>query len=149
MMAPPKNFFGTIEERLKDGYVIHKWCWFWLGATNRGYGKIRVDRKQREAHRVSYELAKGPIPDGMVLDHLCRVSNCINPDHLEPVTIAENIRRGRHAHREQTHCKRGHEFTADNPLVLISKRGKGRACRECARVRIRNWMIVNRKRRKD
>lgn len=67
-------------------------CWLWAGADNGvGYGKFRG----KYAHRVSYEAAKGPIPDGMHLDHLCRIRCCVNPDHLEPVTNAENARRGK------------------------------------------------------
>ncbi len=76
-------------------------CWLWLGELNSaGYGRIsqgnnKIGKRVRSlAHRVSYELAKGPVPEGFDLDHLCRVPCCINPDHLEPVTRSENNRRG-------------------------------------------------------
>ncbi len=65
-------------------------CWFWLGALSRGYGSL----KNARAHRVAYEMTIGPIPEGLVIDHLCRVTSCVNPDHLEAVTQAENVRRG-------------------------------------------------------
>lgn len=64
-----------------------KTCWLWLRATT--YGGFRG----KSAHRVAYEIVKGPIPDGMVIDHLCMIKNCVNPDHLEAVTQSENMRR--------------------------------------------------------
>lgn len=69
-------------------------CWRWVGNTNgKGRGRVRVNRRQHYAYRVMYELLIGEIPDGLVLDHLCRTPLCVNPTHLEPVTQAENIRR--------------------------------------------------------
>lgn len=71
-------------------------CWLWLGPLNRGYGSIgnrKGDRAWR-AHRIVYRILVGPIPGGMDLDHLCRVRHCVNPEHLEPVSRATNIRRG-------------------------------------------------------
>lgn len=74
-------------------------CWLWVGRTAHGrdyddYGILDFDQKPRRAHRVSYTLFVGPIPDGMVLDHLCRRKECVNPAHLEVVTMAENTYRG-------------------------------------------------------
>jgi len=71
-------------------------CWLWEGTVeNTGYGSFAVSHtKGVLAHRLAYELSVGEIPSGLTLDHLCRVRNCVNPDHLEPVTCAENIRRG-------------------------------------------------------
>lgn len=80
----------VIEDR---GYVTP--CWIWqLSVTSHGYGHLRLNGRDAMAHRASYEDAKGPIPAGLTLDHLCRVPACINPDHLDPVTQAENVRRG-------------------------------------------------------
>ena len=117
-------------------------CWPWLGHRNAsGYGTWHPSPKVKLlAHRVAYEAIRGPIPEGLVIDHLCRNRACCNPAHMEVVTIGENVMRGdtipaRHAAR--THCVNGHEFTPDN---LKKPRGRGRECRACdlARKRVRS-----------
>ena len=88
------------------------------------------------AHRVSYEMAKGKIPDGLQLDHLCRMTLCVNPSHLEPVTPKENIRRGETAEvarltqLSKTHCPQGHPYSGEN---LYLKPNGRRECRQCVR----------------
>lgn len=96
-------------------------CWDWTGKTLDGYGRLTGEY----AHRVSYELFVGPIPDGLELDHLCNRPLCVNPAHLEPVTHDENMRR---AAERRTHCKRGHEFTPENTYVRACG---ARQCRRC------------------
>jgi hypothetical protein len=108
-----------------------KSCWMFKGAY--GHGQFKVDGRSVMAHRYAYELVVGPIPDGMVLDHLCRKAGCVNPAHLEPVTQAENVRRGVSAaaqNARKTHCKRGHEFTSENTRVTANG---NRVCRACQR----------------
>ena len=81
----------------KDTYIVDPdtGCWNWSRAMNRGgYGKIRSNKRDMPAHRWVYEQLIGPIPEGLTLDHLCRNRRCVNPAHLEPVTIRENTRRG-------------------------------------------------------
>lgn len=109
-------------------------CWEWEGPRDRhGYGR---HGSRGLAHRIVYVALVGPVPEGLELDHLCRNPTCVRPDHLEPVTHAENVRRGRvgEVNRARllgrTHCKNGHEFTKDNTYVYPNGE---RECRECAR----------------
>lgn len=110
-------------------------CWLWLGCTNsRGYGCWGVQGVSHLVHRVAYEALVGPIPEGLTIDHLCRVKTCVNPDHLEPVTIRENVTRGAAA-RRPTHCPKGHEYTPEN--TYTKRRSNGwinRCCKECTRI---------------
>ncbi len=110
-------------------------CWLWIGAQTRsgGYGLTKHNGKHVPAHRVTYEMLKGPIPTGLQIDHLCRTPPCVNPAHLEPVTLAENVRRGispSAANSRKTHCLRGHLFDKANTYV---NRNGGRTCRTCRR----------------
>jgi len=114
-------------------------CWLWTGPVDsRGYGRHGAPL----AHRLVYEILIGPIPNDMELDHLCRIPRCVNPSHLEPVTHAENVRRGevgainRARQKALTVCKRGHEFTPEN--TRIDRRGD-RSCRECSRALHRSY----------
>ncbi len=99
-------------------------CWLWTGATRWGGYGVFHNGVLVPAHRLSYELARGPIPNGLVLDHLCRVTSCVNPAHLEPVTHRENILRG----VRKDKCHRGHPYSFENKHV--SKSGRWR-CRKC------------------
>src|SRR5262245_17929513 len=97
-----------------------KACWLWEGAQySNGYGMFRVSisKKKRRflSHRYAYELLVGPIPIGLEIDHLCRVTSCVRPDHLEPVTHRENVRRGYSwagINSKKTECPQGHPYTA-------------------------------------
>lgn len=126
-------------------------CWLWTAAiANTGYGVTTYERKYALAHRVSYILSRGPIPEGLQLDHLCRVRACVNPAHLEPVTIRENLMRGHTLAAEnaaKTHCKRGHEFNEANTYVQSD--GKNRGCRACMKEHQRKWSAIISERRRE
>ena len=113
-------------------------CWLWTAAKNAyGYGIVRIAKKNRYAHRHIYELLVGPIAVGLDLDHLCRVRNCVNPAHLEPVSRRENLLRGETISKRNadvTHCPQGHEYTPENTYVRRRKNRSGeiRFCRACA-----------------
>lgn len=108
-------------------------CWLWIGSVDTwGYAQFNLDGKRVSAHRWSYEHYVGAIPDGLQIDHLCRVQCCVNPDHLEPVTAQENVLRRYKAVGRRTHCRRGHPYTGDN--LTINKDGS-QICRTCNRMR--------------
>lgn len=89
-------------EAIGNKFTVGDGCWIWHGGTTRrenGYGRFKLNGKKYTAHRFLYELLVGPIPPGHELDHLCRVTRCVRPSHLEPVTHAENVRRGNEARR--------------------------------------------------
>ena len=128
-------------------------CWLWTGSIDGvGYGRIWNGIKMTGAHRVVYELLVGPIPDGLQLDHLCRVRHCVNPSHLEPVTCRENLLRGVGVSAKaarQTHCIHGHELTEEN-IYRWGKRPNARYCKICIKIRNdRNTAKVRAKREED
>lgn len=133
--APDK--YATAIERIL-GRLIEgpNGCVLWSGAlTRKGYGQTSVGGKSAAVHRLIYVHFKGPIPDGLEIDHLCRVRNCANPDHLEAVTHQENLRRGGSpvgVNAQRTHCVNGHEFSPENTITCGRKGGRARRkCRAC------------------
>lgn len=125
----------TVEDRLLSKVAYQpNGCWEWTGYRKNTYGSLCVNSKDEYTHRLSYEIFRGAIPDGLHIDHLCRNRPCCNPWHLEPVTLLENVRRGdwRKAQREQALCKRGHDLTDSSNLV---KSSKFRMCKACDRIR--------------
>ncbi len=125
-----------IESKIRQNPVTG--CWEWTACiTSTGYGRIWDGRRADWAHRVVYVAIRGRIPTGLVLDHLCRVRHCVNPDHLEPVTDAENTSRGdcpdvtRERHRAKRWCKRGHPLFGNN---LYRNPNGRRVCRTCRRI---------------
>lgn len=156
----------TVEEAKRHPKVIARFwaqvlktdsCWLWQGQTNiRGYGVFHIRRVggragkayAERAHNFSYELLIGDIPEGLYLDHLCRICNCVNPAHLEPVTHRENVLRGvgpTSQNAKKTHCPRGHSFKDHG---ITNNRGS-RECRICNRERGRERARLYRERKKN
>lgn len=114
-------------------------CWEWTGPVDhKGYGNITLRYRSYKVHRLMYETYVGMIPEGLVIDHLCRNRRCVNPDHLEPVTIGENVRRG---DLVKTHCLKGHPLTEDN----VYRTAKGRQCKACAKARAATQRALKRR----
>jgi len=116
-------------------------CWLWTAYTDKdGYGTFGIGQRKSRAHRVAWELLRGPIPGDLQIDHLCRVRHCVNPAHLEPVTQRENTLRSDAFTAQQarrTHCPQGHEYAGHN---LMRTHDGHRACRACRNARHRrNW----------
>ena len=128
----PRPILDRLIEKL---HVDERGCWIFTGAkTKAGYGSIRRGRYEENmalTHRVMWEQLVGVIPDDKVIDHLCRVRACCNPDHLELVSVKANNRRG--AWPLRGHCKRGHEMTTANTYLLPSGYRQCKACKELAR----------------
>lgn len=127
--------------------ITESGCWQWTGKPNRdGYGMAFHERRNRLAHIAVYEHERGPVPAGLVLDHLCRNRACVNPAHLEPVPQRVNVHRGAspaaYFHFRGT-CESGHEFT--ERTTYLRKDG-GRRCRICEAGRQRLKQYKRRKR---
>lgn len=126
-------------DRVMHEVVQSDECWLWTGCkTGAGYGQL-THRGQSglRAHRVTYEALVGPIPAGLVLDHLCRNRACVNPYHLEPVPQRVNVLRGESSaarNARKTHCPRGHEYDNSNTRIYAGRR----YCRACAKARAKS-----------
>lgn len=133
-MANSYRWKQTARERFDDSYIPepNTGCWLWTKFANRaGYGQSYMNGRLVYAHRMAWTLYRGPIPEGMFLDHICRVRSCVNPDHLRVVTTRintiENSLGPSAKNAAKTHCPNGHPLVGGN---LVSRR-YGRDCRTC------------------
>ena len=148
--ARKSRWQGTSEERAISNFwsKVQKTdsCWIWTGSKRYGYGFFGSNYEHRQAHRFSWELHRGPIPEGLQIDHLCRNPSCVNPEHLEPVTQRENILRGVGATAKlakQTHCKNGHPLSGDNLYLRKGAFGFERICRICKKAYFAEWKAAH------
>lgn len=142
----------SAEERVWRHIEKTDGCWHWRGAKfKNGYGRIKTvivgqPTVNHLVHRLAYESMRGPVPAGLVLDHLCRNRACVNPAHLEAVSHRVNILRSPTScsavNARKTHCPKGHPLAGDNLTPEHLKSG-GRCCKTCRndRQRIRNRML--------
>lgn len=139
-MPRKKGPNGPMSDRLRRmSTPSPSGCWLWDGTlNNHGYGQMTVPgRRTRSAHRVSYETFVGPIPDGLVIDHICRTRHCVNPKHLRTVTQRENVMASPVAigalNAAKTHCPSGHPYNEANTYVYVKPNTVCRVCRTCHR----------------
>jgi hypothetical protein len=134
ILGLPARFWAKTQVQ-DTGYETP--CLLWTAyRTPKGYSRVSIGGSLGYGHRLAYEAAVGPIPAGLLIDHLCRVRHCVNPWHLEPVTNRENILRGETvpaANAAKDRCAQGHEFTPENTRVRIWRGRRGRDCLTCMR----------------
>lgn len=133
MVEGQMTFSDEDLKRLKERFLAKTnktdGCWLWVGATgSNGYGQMQFGPRKQQAHRISYQLFVGPIPENLTLDHICRIRNCVNPYHVRPMTMIENSRIG-NRFTARPKCHKGHAYTPENTKLY---RGY-RVCRRCKR----------------
>lgn len=142
MLENGKTLLERLFNRVEKDEITG--CWEWTGAKGiDGYGRIGDDKKVKLTHRVAYEIMRGPLHRGQVIDHLCRNRLCVNPDHMEATSQRINTIRGNTADirkklaAQQTHCINGHEFTKENIYLANNQR----YCRICKSIRYKRWEV--------
>lgn len=130
----PDKFSKKIE-------VLENGCWLWTGSiSGNGYGVAHIGRQTTSAHRAVFIEVRGSIPNGLELDHLCRSKRCVNPEHLEPVTRDENMRRYFESVVPKTVCKHGHHLDG-----VRTRQIGGRYCKTCVRLRKQKQRLAGKK----
>ncbi len=141
------------DSRLPDLFwqkvrVANSGCWEWVAYCDKdGYGKYSLASVSsvcgRGVHRITYHHFIARIPEGMQIDHLCRNRRCCNPEHLEAVTVGENVNRSLNyiaLNRRKTHCPQGHAYVGDNLVIKINRHGtESRVCKKCRNDQAREY----------
>ena len=130
-----KQLKNYIEERIT---IDKNGCWIWKNKPHKfGYSYGSINKKSWRIHRLSYIVFKAKIPKNKVIDHLCRVRNCVNPEHLEAVSQKENLNRGNSKGKRKT-CKNGHKFTKESTYFYKKGRYNCKYCRICRNIPLKN-----------
>ena len=130
---------GAVRPRFESKFIPepNTGCWIWLAQTDKhGYGRFFIDGAKTTAQRASWLIYRGTIPDGLEIDHKCKLRCCVNPDHLQPLSKPANL--AQRAFAKKDSCPKGHPYSGDN--LSITKNGNGkvaRRCRICTRERNR------------
>lgn len=126
---PTARLIYLVDTRVE---ITPEFCWAWTGSKwSNGYASLKINGSNHLGHRVFYETLRSEIPDGLVVDHLCKNRRCVNPEHMELVTRGENTRRGRTGWLAEN-CLRGHPLTPDN---VYTRTDGTRRCKFCTRRR--------------
>lgn len=137
-MAKQSKATTPLGPRIKNSVAIDdNGCWVWqLHIAPNGYGVMSVNGRSMSAHRVAYKEFNGPLIKSLQIDHLCKNTSCVNPDHLEQVTSKENIHRSNAVYKQQmarTRCPKGHEYNDQNTYYSPTPHGGvSRSCKACA-----------------
>ncbi|MCA1844613.1 MAG: HNH endonuclease [Actinobacteria bacterium] len=138
---------GTPFERTWNKFLVDDGCWLWTASIDAdGYGRLGKGSdptQPTKAHVVLWNALRGPVPEGMELDHLCQVKHCVNPAHLEPTTHLVNCQRRPQYQSEKTHCPQGHPYDEEN---TYDNQGR-RHCRACMKVRNAKYEVKRKERR--
>lgn len=134
MDAMIQTIFDTFTQQYK---IAPNGCWIWQRCLVKGYGVFTHDKKLIYAHRYSYELRFGKIPDNLEIHHLCYYKACVNPEHMKLITRAEHLDIENKFYKTLTYCKKGHELTSDNVYMSNGRNGNiNRTCKKCHTRRI-------------
>ena len=140
------NSISQLSEMIKARFWSHVKvrkvgeCWLWEGKpSSHGYGTITIKGRSTYAHVVSFVIFNSSIRENLVVDHICRIKNCVNPHHLRAVTHRTNSLENSDSiaaiNFRKTHCKHGHEFNGETSSVRITKYGISRTCKVCMKIR--------------
>lgn len=135
------NFHGGTAHEADPLATASGECWVWTGWERNHYGHFIAWGKRLAAHRLAYRDAGRKIPDGYDVDHLCRNTMCVNPDHLEAVSERVNVQRGLVPLVNREKCNNGHDLTPDNIIITKRKEGQFRRCRICRSESSRNQRL--------
>lgn len=138
-----------IRQRFLNKVIKTDHCWLWSAKKEKaGYGRFAIREREFAAHRVSYQLFVGDIPNGLTIDHQCNNPSCVRPSHLKPMTMRDNLLRGNTFQAEnakKTHCMRGHLFSKENTYISPNGNRSCKKCRKAIKARYKAKIVFDKK----